>query len=150
ICSSLAALDKDGAAVGSIGIDSWGCDFGLIDSDGVLVSNPLHHRDGRGAAAMQKAFARVPANEIYEATGIQFLPFNTLFQLVALEQGTALDSAETVLLIPDLLGYWLSGERSAEATNASTTQLLDVHSGEWSEDLISRIGIPARLFPDVI
>jgi len=150
ICSSLAALDKDGAVVRSVGIDSWGCDFGLIDPDGVLVSNPLHHRDGRGAAAMQKAFARVPANEIYEATGIQFLPFNTLFQLVALEQGTALDSAETVLLIPDLLGYWLSGERFAEATNASTTQLLDVHSGEWSEDLISRIGIPARLFPDVI
>jgi rhamnulokinase len=150
VSAALAALHRHGAAVGSVGIDSWGCDFGLIDTNGVLVSNPLHHRDGRGAAAMQKVFARVPANEIYEATGIQFLPFNTLFQLVALEHGTALASAETLLLIPDLLGYWLSGERFAEATNASTTQLLDVRSDEWSEDLISRLGIPAGLFPDVV
>jgi rhamnulokinase len=150
ICSTLGELRADGAAVRSIGIDSWGCDFGLLDRDGALVSNPLHHRDGRGATAMEKAFGRVSADEIYETTGIQFLPFNTLFQLVALEGTPLLDAAETLLLIPDLLCYWLSGRRVAEATNASTTQLLDVHSGRWSESLTSRLGIPGKLFPEVI
>ena len=150
ICSTLAEIHATGAAVRSIGIDSWGCDFGLIDCDGALVSNPLHHRDGRGATAMAEAFGRVSSDEIYEITGIQFLPFNTLFQLVALEGTPRLDAAETLLLIPDLLCYWLSGRRVAEATNASTTQLLDVQSGRWSESLISRLGIPGTLFPDVI
>ncbi|HUK44378.1 MAG TPA: rhamnulokinase family protein [Gaiellaceae bacterium] len=149
ICSALGELHRAGDRVSSIGVDSWGCDFGLIDRDGVLVSNPLHHRDGRGAGEMKKAFARVPAEEIYETTGIQFLPFNTLFQLLALEQSAALESAETLLLIPDLLGYWLTGERLAEATNASTTQLLDVHTGRWSGRLISRLGLDKRLFPAV-
>ena len=149
ICSVLAELHGAADRVRSIGIDSWGCDFGLVDRDGALVSNPLHHRDGRGAGAMEKAFARVPADEIYETTGIQFLQFNTLFQLLALEQSTALRSADTILLIPDLLRYWLTGERLAEATNASTTQLLDVKTGRWSESLISKLGIAERLFPDV-
>jgi rhamnulokinase len=149
ICAALAELPGGSNRVKSVGIDSWGCDFGLIDGDGSLVSNPLHHRDGRGAAAMETAFARVPAAEIYGTTGIQFLPFNTLFQLLALEQSVALQSAETLLLIPDLLGYWLTGERLAEATNASTTQLLDVETGLWSGSLISKLGIPERLFPDV-
>ena len=150
ICLALSDLHASGCTVQSLGIDSWGCDFGLIDRDGALVSNPLHHRDGRGASAMETAFARVSAEEIYDATGIQFLPFNTLYQLVALEQSCALHGAETLLLIPDLLGYWLSGERVAEATNASTTQLLDVRSGGWAEGLISRLGIERTLFADVV
>ena len=104
ICSALGELAGGSDRVRSVGIDSWGCDFGLLDRQGALISNPLHHRDGRGAGAMEKAFARVPAEEIYETTGIQFLPFNTLFQLLALEQSVALRSAETFLLIPDLLG----------------------------------------------
>lgn len=150
ICSALTELRAAGVAVRSVGIDSWGCDFGLIDRAGALVSNPLHHRDGRSATAMEKAFGRVSADEIYEITGIQFLSFNTLFQLVALEDTPFLRAAETLLLIPDLLCYWLSGRRVAEATNASTTQLLDVHSGQWSERLTSRLGIPGRLFPEVV
>ena len=149
LCAALGELHGAGERVASIGIDSWGCDFGLLDRDGALVANPLHHRDGRGAGAMEKAFARVPAEEIYEATGIQFLPFNTLFQLLALEQSVALQSAETLLLVPDLLGYWLTGERCAEATNASTTQLLEVETGRWSDALISRLGLDERLFPAV-
>jgi rhamnulokinase len=99
---------------------------------------------------MAKAFARVPADEIYEATGIQFLPFNTIFQVLALEETKALEAAETALLIPDLLSYWLTGERHAEATNASTTQLLDVHSGDWARELATRLGLRESLFPDVI
>jgi rhamnulokinase len=149
VCASLAALEAR-AQVRSIGIDSWGCDFGLLDRDDALISNPLHHRDGRGARAMAKAFSRVPADEIYETTGIQFLPFNTLYQLLALEDSPALEAAATMLLIPDLLAYWLTGERRAEATNASTTQLLDVSSGGWAGELIGRLGLPRALFPEVI
>jgi rhamnulokinase len=150
ICAALAELARGGANVRSVGIDSWGCDFGLIDRDGVLIGNPLNHRDGRGAQAMETAFARVSAEEIYETTGVQFLPFNTLFQLVALEQSTSLRAAESALLIPDLLGYWLSGRRLAETTNASTTQLLDAHTGGWALDMISRLGIEGRLLPELI
>jgi rhamnulokinase len=148
VCASLGELD--GARIRSIGIDSWGCDFGLLDRDGALLSSPLHHRDGRGGEAMARAFERMSAAEIYETTGIQLLPFNTLFQLLALEESPAFAAAETMLLIPDLLGYWLTGERHAEATNASTTQLLDVHSGGWSRELIRRVGLPEGLFPDVV
>ncbi len=150
VCLALSDLSARGCTVQSLGIDSWGCDFGLINRDGALISNPLHHRDGRGATAVATAVARVSAEEIYEVTGIQFLPFNTVYQLLALEQSCALDAAETLLLIPDLLGYWLSGERVAEATNASTTQLLDVRSGRWAESLISRLRINRRLLPEVI
>jgi len=150
ICSALTGIHAAGASVRSIGVDSWGCDFGLLDCDDTLISNPLHHRDGRGAAAMLGAFERVPADEIYGITGIQFLPFNTVFQILALEQSSALTRAETLLLIPDLLGFWLTGERFAEATNASTTQLLDVQTGKWSTDLISRLGLRETLFPAVI
>ena len=149
LCAALSGLSAAGDHVRGIGIDSWGCDFGLLDRDGVLVSNPLHHRDGRGAGAMEKAFARVAAGELYEATGIQLLPFNTLFQLIALEGSAALDSAETLLLIPDLLGYWLTGERRAEATNASTTGLLDVETGRWAGSLVQRLGLAERLLPEV-
>ncbi len=149
LCISLAEL-APGTRVRSIGIDSWGCDFGLVDRDGALVSNPLHHRDGRGGDAMAKAFTRVSPEELYETTGIQLLPFNTLFQLLALEETRALAAAETLLLIPDLLVYWLSGERHAEATNASTTQLLDVRTGTWAQELLARLGLPAALFPGVI
>ncbi len=146
LCSSLAKISATGSVVRSIGIDSWGCDFGLLDRAGALLASPLHHRDGRGAQAMDRAFSRVPAAEIYDETGIQFLPFNTLFQLVALEGSARLEAAETLLLIPDLLGFWLSGERLAESTNASTTQLLDVQTGKWSHGLIERLGIPSGLF----
>jgi rhamnulokinase len=99
---------------------------------------------------MERAFARVDAHEIYDRTGIQFLPFNTLYQLVALEGSPLLRSAEHVLLVPDLLGFWLSGARVAEVTNASTTQLLDVRSGQWATDLVARLGIRASLLPELV
>ena len=150
ICAALAGLSAGGVAVRSVGIDSWGCDFGLIDHRGALVGNPLSHRDGRAGRAMEAAFARVSAEEIYETTGIQFLPFNTLFQLVALEESGGLGAAESLLLIPDLLGYWLSGRRVAEVTNASTTQLLDVRTGRWATGLISRLGIERTLLPGLV
>src|SRR5690606_24910674 len=103
----------------SIGIDSWGVDFGLLDADGVLLGNPVHYRDGRTDGVPERVFGEVSADQLYDRTGIQLLPFNTVFQLAA-AQGTAqLAASRTMLLIPDLLTYWLTGEIGAELTNAS-------------------------------
>jgi rhamnulokinase len=150
ILTALASAHASGTEVRSVGIDSWGVDFGLLDSDGALIGNPLHHRDGRGRAGMERALALAGRAEIYETTGIQFMPINTSFQLVALAGSSALDRARTLLLIPDLLACWLTGESRAEATNASTTQLLDVRTGDWARPLIERLEIPAGLFPPVL
>jgi rhamnulokinase len=150
LTSALAEVHASGAHIRSVGVDSWGVDFGLIDANGALVANPLSHRDGRAAGFVAEALNRVPAEDIYATTGIQLLPFNTLFQLLALDAASALDRAETLLLIPDLLAYWLTGERHVEETNASTTQLLDARTGDWAGDLIQRFGLPRRIFPSIV
>jgi rhamnulokinase len=150
LVSALAETRAGGARVRSVGVDSWGVDFGLLDRNGTLVMNPLSYRDGRAAQYVQEALARVPPEEIYATTGIQFLPINTLFQLVALAETKQLERADTLLLMPDLLAYWLTGERHAEATNASTTQLLDARTGLWANELIRRLGLPGGLFPSVV
>ena len=147
LAESLAQAARGEGELRSVAIDSWAVDFGLLDHDGRLVANPLSYRDGRGARAMDAALAQVPFADLYDVTGIQLLPINTLFQLLALEH---LDDAGTMLLIPDLLAYWLTGERAAESTNASTTQLLDARTGDWSRELIDRFGLPARIFPAVV
>ena len=125
------------------GIDSWGCDYGLLDSSGALVGNPVHYRDARTSGVP----VPVPAPALYAATGIQHLPFNTIYQLAASLGTPALSSAATLLLIPDLLAYWLTGAIGAEVTNASTTALLDVSSRTWAVDVIEKARIPAGLFP---
>jgi rhamnulokinase len=127
----------------SAGIDSWGVDYGLLDETGTLVGNPVHYRDARTDGVT----AGVPFAELYAVTGIQHLPFNTIYQLVASQGTPAFSAARTLLLIPDLLAYWLTGSVGAEVTNASTTALLDVSSRKWSAELMERAGIPARLFP---
>jgi sugar (pentulose or hexulose) kinase len=127
----------------SAGIDSWGVDYGLLDETGVLIGNPVHYRDSRTDGVP----APVPSAELYAVTGIQHLPFNTIYQLAASAGRPALASAKTLLLIPDLLGYWLTGSAGAEVTNASTTALLDVSSRTWAMDLIAKAGIPPGLFP---
>jgi rhamnulokinase len=142
----LAGLRAAGP-VDSIGIDSWAVDYGLLDADGRLLGNPVHYRDGRTDGVMDKVLADVPAAELYAVTGLQFLPFNTVFQLVAARGTGQLRAARTLLLIPDLLTYWLTGEVGAERTNASTTQLLDVTTGAWATDLMARLAIPRSLFP---
>jgi rhamnulokinase len=131
----------------SVGIDSWAVDYGLLDASGNLLGNPVHYRDTRTDGVMQQLRARIPDEEFYELTGLQFLPFNTAYQLVAAARSGGLDRAETLLLIPDLLAYWLTGSAGAELTNASTTALFDVRSRTWSTALIERLGIPATLFP---
>jgi rhamnulokinase len=131
----------------SIGIDSWGVDYGLLDGDGVLVGNPVHYRDGRTDGILQGVFSQVPVEDLYGRTGIQIMPINTVFQLAAARGTAALRSARTVLLIPDLLTYWLTGEIGAELTNASTTALLDARTGTWDTSLIAALGLDPGLLP---
>ncbi len=130
----------------SIGVDSWGVDLGLLDEAGSLLGNPYHYRDDRTASAVGAVHAVIAPPELYARTGLQFLPFNTIYQLAAARGTAAFRAARTMLLIPDLLGYWLSGVRVAEVTNASTTALLDVHRRAWDMELISSLDLPSELF----
>ena len=130
-----------------IGIDSWAVDYGLLDRDGELLGNPYSHRDPRTAGVPEQVALKVSPQELYAISGLQQLPFNTVFQLFAARGTAAVEAAHTLLLLPDLLGYWLTGEVGAERTNASTTGLLDVGSGTWSSDLAGRLGLPWSILP---
>jgi rhamnulokinase len=136
----------------SIGVDTWGVDFGLLDKDGQLLGNPVCYRDNRTEGMMEVAFARAPKEQIYAHTGIQFMRINTLYQLLSLvESGSAqLEAARTFLTAPDLLNYWLTGEKVNEYTIASTTQMLDARTGKWATDLLTTVGIPTHIFPQVV
>src|SRR5215471_13517131 len=117
-----------------IGVDTWGVDYGLIGSDGQLLENPRHYRDARNSSAMEKLFAVIPRDEVFRATGIQFMQINTLVQLYAMKIGgtPALETAKTLLHIPDLFNYWLTGIARSEATIASTSQFLDPTKMSWA------------------
>jgi rhamnulokinase len=141
--SVLEGLSAAGPLDG-IGVDSWAVDYGLLDADGVLLDEPFHYRDARTNGVPERAFATIPAPALYARTGLQVQPFNTVFQLMA-EQRLA--DARGLLLIPDLLGYWLTGVRAAEVTNASTTGLLDATTRTWAWDLVERLGIDPGLLP---
>ncbi|MCC5479208.1 rhamnulokinase [Streptomyces barringtoniae] len=132
--------------VDSVGIDSWAVDYGLLDADGALLGNPVHYRDARTEGVAEKVWASVPAGELYAATGIQYAPFNTLYQLAAAREKRQLTYAERLLLIPDLMSYWLTGEQGTELTNASTTQLVDPRTRTWSYGIAERLGIDLGLF----
>jgi rhamnulokinase len=134
-------------ALASIGIDSWGVDFGIIDAAGGLLGNPVHYRDSRTEDIVARVLAQVTADELYSITGIQQLPINTLYQLVAAQASPQFASAAQLMLLPDLLGYWLTGVAGAEVTNASTTQLLDVRTRTWAAALARRLNIPPALLP---
>jgi rhamnulokinase len=131
----------------SIGVDSWGVDHGLLDQDGTLLGDPYHYRDDRTASSVEAVHAIVSPADLYARTGLQFLPFNTIYQLAAARLTSIFELARTMLLIPDLIGYWLSGVPVAEVTNASTTGLLDVHRRTWDDDLVASLAIPRSLFP---
>lgn len=136
----------------SIGVDTWGVDFALLDAQGELVGNPVHYRDTRTEGMMERVFAKVPQAEIFAQTGIQFLPINTLYQMMSLVEGGSrqLEAAETFLTAPDLLNYWLTGTTVCEFSNATTTQMLSARTGVWATDLIERLGIPSRIFPEIV
>jgi len=130
-----------------IGIDSWAVDYGLLDRDGRLLGNPFSHRDARTDGVPARVGVKVDAAELYAVTGLQQLPFNTIYQLVASLGTAALEAAETLLLLPDLLTHWLTGEVGAERTNASTTGLYDARTGQWAVDVAGRLGIPWAILP---
>ncbi|MEH0416615.1 rhamnulokinase [Streptomyces sp. B21-083] len=132
--------------VDSVGIDSWAVDYGLLDADGALLGNPVHYRDARTEGVAEKVWATVPATELYAATGLQYAPFNTLYQLTAARGTRQLAAAQRLLLIPDLLTYWLTGEAGTELTNASTTQLIDPRTRDWAHDIARKLDIDLGLF----
>jgi rhamnulokinase len=147
VLEGLRAAGREVGRLDSVGIDSWAVDYGLIDATGALLANPVHYRDERTAGVMERVFQTVRAAELYQTTGIQFLPINTVYQLVAALATPVMAVAKTVLLIPDLVSFWLTGDIGAESTNASTTQLLDVTTGQWATGVMDQLGIDPHLFP---
>lgn len=136
----------------AIGIDTWGVDYGLIDKRGKLIGNPVHYRDTRTEGMLEETFKTVSQDEIYSRTGIQCMRINTLYQLMYLKnhEPEQLDSAEKMLMIPDLFAYMLTGEIKEEATIASTSNLFDPYKKDWDRELIKKLGLPEHIFADVI
>lgn len=139
--------EERGQVVASVGVDTWATDYALLAGDGSLLGNPRSYRDSRTDGIAEQVRRTLPAMSLYQRNGLQHLPFTTIYQLVAERRGPLLDAARTLLLLPDLFGYWLSGHYGAESTNASTTGLVDVHSGRWADDLVAVAGIDPALLP---
>ncbi|MGV2984729.1 rhamnulokinase [Microbacterium sp. AGC85] len=146
IIDGLAEAVRREPAIESVGIDSWAVDYGLL-RDGELLSQPFHYRDPRSERGVAEVHEIAPFTELYRRNGLQFLPFNTLYQYRVDER---LADADTALLIPDLIAYLLTGSRVAERTNASTTGLMGVRSGEWDTELADRLGIPTAALPPLV
>jgi rhamnulokinase len=135
-----------------VGVDTWGVDFGLLGRGGVLLGNPRHYRDPHTEGMMEQAFARMPRAEIFRHTGIQFMRFNTLFQLLALarDRSPLLDAAETLLFMPDLFHYFFTGIKVNEYTDASTSQMLNPHTRSWAQELLRAFALPSKIFGTLI
>jgi len=147
----LGACGREKIRLSGVGIDTWGVDYGLMSSAGELLGLPHHYRDPRTRDMMAVAFGRVPKEEIYRRSGIQFMTLNTVYQLLAERQAAdgRLDAAHTLLFTPDLLNYWLTGIKRSERSIASTSQMYDPGAGNWAADLVERLGLPARILPEV-
>ncbi len=148
---SLAAK-KNGASLEGLGVDTWGVDYGLLDSQGRLLGNPCHYRDNRTDGMMEEAFRRLPRKEIYERTGIQFMFFNTLYQVLSevVHQTPALAASRHLLFIPDLIHYWLTGRKANERTITSTSQMYDPNARNWSLPLLEKMEIPLRILGEIV
>jgi rhamnulokinase len=136
--------------VQSIGVDSWAVDYGLVDKQAKVLEDPICYRDQRTQDTMDQVFIRVPRAELFEHTGIQFLPFNTLFQLYAHTEEGLPQTAARLLLIPDLINFLLTGKAVCEYTNATTTQMLDVQTRDWDEITLNKLQLPAQLLPKIV
>ncbi len=136
----------------SIGLDTWGVDFALLDAQGALLGNPVMYRDSRTDGMMDAVFARVPRRQVFEQTGVQFMQINTLYQLMSLVESKSplLDAAHTLLTMPDLFHYWLTGERVGEFTIGSTTQMLNPRTRTWAVDMLAQAGIPTHILPSLV
>jgi rhamnulokinase len=139
-------LHKLDGPLAGVGVDTWGVDYALLDDRNRVLGLPFHYRDTRTDGMVARAHARVSSEELYSVTGIQTMPINTIFQLLAEGQSRALTAAARIALVPDLISSWLAGVLVNEATNSSTTGLLDARSGTWARALIDRLGLPSALF----
>jgi len=135
-----------------IGVDAWGVDYALLGEQGELLQNPYHYRDARTVGVMQEVFRKIPKEEIYRATGIQFMPINTLYQLFAAvrETPSLLKAARKLISIPDLFHYWLTGNAVCEFTNATTTQLVNPLTRTWARELIDRLELPGHFWSEIV
>lgn len=145
-------LEVEERELSGIGVDAWGVDYALLGEKGELLQNPYHYRDQRTAGMMEEALGKVAREEIYEATGIQFLPINTLYQLLAAvrQMPRVLEAAKKLITIPDLFHYWMTGNAICEFTNASTTQLVDARTRTWARPLIEKLGLPTHFWPEIV
>ncbi len=148
VVEGLGTVARSEPGLRSVGVDAWAVDYGLLRA-GRLLGEPYHYRDERTAAGVELVHARVAPEELYREGGLQFLPFNSLYQLAVDHESGALEAADGILLVPDLITYWLSGRAVAERTNASTTGLLTA-DGSWNDALIERLGLRRSLFPALV
>lgn len=146
------AVQSTGGELAGIGLDTWGVDFALLDRHGILLGNPYHYRDARTDGVMEATFQRIPKADIFAQTGIQFMQFNSLYQLMAMvvRNEPQLNAADTFLTIPDLFNYWLTGRKVCEFTNATTTQCYDPRRKAWARPLLQRLSIPDHIFPEIV
>ncbi len=138
--------------VAGIGIDTWGVDFGLLSKTGELLGLPFHYRDTRTDGVMERTFNRISRDKIYAATGLQFMQFNSLFQLIAMQEANSaiLEAAHTLLFIPDLFNYLFTGQRKSEFSIASTSQMMDPTTGQWAIGLLKQLDLPTHLLPKIV
>jgi rhamnulokinase len=149
ILAGLRTALREEPDIRSIGVDSWAVDYSLLRA-GKSLGAPFHYRDERNGAAVDEVHALVDPSELYRRNGLQFLTFNTLYQLTADRLSGRLAEADRFLLVPDLINFWLGGTEAAEHTNASTTGLLGVETGRWDSDLIGRLHLPGSIFPELV
>ncbi|HVM71106.1 MAG TPA: rhamnulokinase family protein [Anaerolineales bacterium] len=144
-------LSAQSVPLQSLGVDTWGVDFALLDKAGSLLGNPHHYRDARTDGMLEKALEIVPREAIFAQTGIQFMQINTLYQLLSMviARDPQLEAAQTFLTMPDLFNYWLSGQIACEFTNATTTQCFDPHTRTWATALLEALHIPTQIFPPI-
>jgi rhamnulokinase len=152
IVSGLRKCAQQHGGIDGVGVDTWGVDFALLGRDGTLLGNPRHYRDPHTEAIMDEAFARVPRLEVFRQTGIQFMRFNSLFQLLAMQRDRSalLDMAQSLLFIPDLFHFWLTGIKVNEITDASTSQMIDPTVRNWSYELVRAFGLPERILGTLV
>ncbi|MBN1642455.1 MAG: rhamnulokinase [Anaerolineae bacterium] len=146
------AVQRYGAEIASLGLDTWGVDFGLLDAQDNLIGNPYHYRDSRTEGMLDAVFARVPREEVFAHTGIQFMQLNTLYQLYAMRAGGSpqLDLARTLLTMPDLFNFWLTGRKVVEFSIATTTQFYDPRRRAWATDLLAALDLPTSILGPVV
>ena len=138
------------APLAGIGVDTWGVDFALLDRAGRMLGNPICYRDSRTDGMVERVFAHVPRSEVFARTGLQVMQINTLYQLMSMAGDAWLADADSLLLMPDLFHYWLTGVKAVEYTNASTTQMLDCRSRRWATELLEQLGLPAHFLPPIV